>query len=128
MGEMSHCSIAATEANKWRTCYTPSVAGVCVEITGRDGKKHILTTDATSAYDAVEKAVEAWNVLWWWDADTIAIARRNDESWNIPIGASLSEGQDRNGDHGRLPKTREMSPGRAPNACLRHAFLPFWRL
>jgi hypothetical protein len=59
--------------------------GCCsVEITGKDGKKHILTTDASSTFDAVAKAVQAWSRLWWWDSDTIAIVRRNDESWNVP--------------------------------------------
>jgi len=51
----------------------------------RDGKKHILTTDASSAYGAVQKAIEALSRLWWWHSDVVAIVRRNDESWNIPV-------------------------------------------
>jgi hypothetical protein len=43
------------------------VACCYVEITGKDGKKHILTTDAASAYGARKKAIEAWSRLWWWD-------------------------------------------------------------
>lgn len=61
------------------------MARCSVEITGKDGKKHILTTDAASAYGAVEKAIEAWPRLWWWGADTIAIVRRNDEIWNFRV-------------------------------------------
>jgi hypothetical protein len=57
----------------------------CVEITGKDGKKHILTTDAESAYGAVEKAINAWSKLWWWDSGVVAIVRRNDESWNVSV-------------------------------------------
>jgi hypothetical protein len=56
-----------------------------VEITGKDGKKHILTTDAASAYTAVQKAIDAWSKLWWWDSGVVAIVRRDDESWNIPV-------------------------------------------
>jgi len=56
-----------------------------VEIIGKDGKKHILTIDAASAYGAVEKAIEAWSRLWWWDSDVVAIVKRNDESWNVPV-------------------------------------------
>ena len=63
----------------------------CVEITGKDGKKHILTTDAASTYDAVEKAVQAWSRLWWWDADVVAIVKRNDESWNVPINSVIQK-------------------------------------
>jgi len=51
----------------------------------KDGNKHILTTDASSTYDAVAKAVQAWSRLWWWGSDTVAIVRRNEESWNVPV-------------------------------------------
>ena len=52
----------------------------------REGReKHVFTADASSTYDAVAKAVQAWSRLWWWDADTVAIVKRNDESWNVPV-------------------------------------------
>lgn len=56
-----------------------------VEITGKDGKKHFLTTDATSTYDAVEKAVDAWSRLWWWNSETVAVVKRGEQSWNISV-------------------------------------------
>lgn len=60
--------------------------GCCsVEITGKDGKKHILTTDAASAFDAVSQAIRSWSQLWWWDSDVVAIVKRNDDSWNISV-------------------------------------------
>jgi hypothetical protein len=65
--------------------YAAKVGCCCVEITGKDGKKHLLTTDASSTYDAVAKAVQAWSRLWWWDSDTVAVVKRNEESWNVPI-------------------------------------------
>lgn len=66
--------------------------GCCsVEITGKDGQKHILTTDAASVFDAVEKAIQAWGRLWFWDPDAIAIVKRNDESWNVPIRRVLEK-------------------------------------
>lgn len=65
--------------------YLALVGCCCIEIMGKDGKKHILTTDATSTYDAVSKAIQAWSKLWWWDSHTVAIVKRNDESWNVPV-------------------------------------------
>jgi hypothetical protein len=56
-----------------------------VEITGKDGKKQVLTTDAASAFGAVRKAIDTWSKLWWWDSGVVAIVRRDDESWNIPV-------------------------------------------
>jgi hypothetical protein len=41
------------------------VACCYVEITGTDGQKHFLTTDTTSAYDAVEQAKQAWAKFYW---------------------------------------------------------------
>lgn len=70
---------------KANVIFCRSVACCYVEITGKDGKKHFLTTEATSAYDAVEKAINAWATLWWWDSETIAIVKRNEESWNISV-------------------------------------------
>jgi hypothetical protein len=70
--------------------------GCCsVEITGMDGQKHILTTDAASTYDAVGKAIQAWSLLWWWS--TVAIVRRNDESWNVPIWPVIEKRSRRSG-------------------------------
>jgi hypothetical protein len=61
------------------------VACCYVEITGKDGKKHFMTTDAASTFAAVERAIEAWSRLWWWSPDAIATVKRNEESWNIPV-------------------------------------------
>jgi hypothetical protein len=33
----------------------------------------------------VQKAIDAWSKLWWWDSGVVAIVRRDDESWNIPV-------------------------------------------
>jgi hypothetical protein len=60
--------------------------GCCsVEIKGTDGKNHLLTIDAASAFDAVNQAIQRWSMLWWWDPDVVAIVKRNDESWNISV-------------------------------------------
>lgn len=56
-----------------------------VEITGTDGTTHFLTTDATSAYAAVEQAIDSWAKLYWWDSNGIATVKRSEESWNIPV-------------------------------------------
>jgi hypothetical protein len=62
-----------------------------VEITGNDGKKHFLTTDAASAFAAVERAIEAWSRLWWWSPEAVATVRRNEESWNISVSRVAAE-------------------------------------
>jgi hypothetical protein len=56
-----------------------------VEITGTDGQKHFLTTDTTSAYDAVEQAIQAGAKFYWWDSTAIATVKRSEESWYIPV-------------------------------------------
>jgi hypothetical protein len=61
------------------------VACCYVEITGKDGEKHFLTTDAASAYAAVQHAIDAWAKFWWWDSTAIATVKRSEESWNIPV-------------------------------------------
>jgi hypothetical protein len=61
------------------------VACCYVEITGTDGQKHFLTMDATSAYDAVEEAIQAWAKFYWWDSTAIATVKRSEDSWNIPV-------------------------------------------
>ena len=65
--------------------------GCCdVEITGKDGKKHFLTTDAASAFADVEQAIQAFGKLWWFDPGAVAIVKRNDESWNISINKVIA--------------------------------------
>jgi hypothetical protein len=56
-----------------------------LEIIWKDGKRHCLTTNAGSAFAAVQQAIDAWSRLWWWDPDVVAIVRRNDEIWNVPV-------------------------------------------
>jgi hypothetical protein len=50
---------------------------------GKDGKPHTLTMDASSSFDAVDKAVNAWVRLWWYDPDAIMTVRRGEESWRV---------------------------------------------
>lgn len=55
-----------------------------MEITGKHGKKHFLTVDAASAFDAIEKAIHAWGMFWWWSSEAIATIKRSEQSWTIP--------------------------------------------
>lgn len=68
------------------------MACCCVEITGKDGKKHTLTTDAVSAFAAVEQAVKAWSNLWWWDPDVVAIVKRNEGIHHMNTGYEQGRG------------------------------------
>jgi hypothetical protein len=49
------------------------------------GKKRFLTTDATSSYEAVERAIKAWSLLWFCDADAIATVKHGEQSWSINV-------------------------------------------
>jgi hypothetical protein len=49
-----------------------------VEITGKDAKKRFLTTDAVSAYDAIEQAFRAVREIMVVVPEAVAIVRRNE--------------------------------------------------
>jgi hypothetical protein len=55
----------------------------CVEMRGTDGQIHSTTLDATSLYDAAEKATQSWSMLWWFDANALVTVRHGEQSWTI---------------------------------------------
>jgi hypothetical protein len=61
------------------------VACCYIEINGGDGKNHFRMTEASSAYQAIEQAIDAWSKYWWWNPSAVPVVRRGDQSWNIPV-------------------------------------------
>ena len=58
--------------------------GCCyVEITRSDGKVHCTTLDATSLYDAAEKAARQWMTLWWYSTSAPITVKHGEQSWTI---------------------------------------------
>lgn len=49
------------------------MACCCVEMQGKDGKTHTLKMDASSSFDAVGQAVNAWVKLWWYDPNAVMV-------------------------------------------------------
>lgn len=58
--------------------------GCCyVKMHGKDGQKHSTTLDASSAFDAVDKATDSWSRYWWFDASAIVTVQCGEQRWNI---------------------------------------------
>ena len=50
---------------------------------GKDGQKHGVTLDASSAFDAVERAIHSWSMFWWFDPDALVVVQHGEQRWNI---------------------------------------------
>jgi hypothetical protein len=50
---------------------------------GTDGQIHSTTLDATSLYDAAEKATRGWSRLWWFSSREIVTVRHGEQSWKV---------------------------------------------
>lgn len=87
-----------------------------MEIKGKDGKTHSLTTDVSSTFDAVEKAIHTWCRLWWWDPDTIAIVRVNEISWSVPVPARYRKAQPMKPLQEPLQRSKTRMPTGSPMA------------
>ncbi len=85
MNSISLPDPAVGETNKRRIRY-PLLVGCCyVEMRGTDEKVHATTLDATSLYDAVEKAMRSWAMLWWFDGSAPVTVRYGEQSWTVSM-------------------------------------------
>ena len=50
---------------------------------GKDGRLHCVTLEASSLYDAADKAINAWARLWWFDADPVLMVQSSEEVWHV---------------------------------------------
>jgi hypothetical protein len=46
-----------------------------VEVLGKDGTTHVITVEASSLFDAANKAIETSCRLWWFDPKAVAEGR-----------------------------------------------------
>jgi hypothetical protein len=67
------------------------VACCYVEIKGADGETHFLTTEASSTFDAISQAIEAWGKFWWFAPSENALVRCGDRSWSVSVRAVLAK-------------------------------------
>ena len=57
-----------------------------VSIVDPGGKVHTLEVEASSAFDAVDQAVQSWAKLWWYEPDAVIEVRAGDQCWKIRAG------------------------------------------
>jgi hypothetical protein len=50
---------------------------------GTDGQIHSTTLDASSLYDAADKATQSWSRLWWFNGSEPVTVKRGDQSWTV---------------------------------------------
>jgi hypothetical protein len=50
---------------------------------GSDGTVHSTTLDASSLYDAADKATRGWSMLWWFNSSEPVIVKRGEQSWTV---------------------------------------------
>lgn len=54
-----------------------------VEMVGDDGEIHELIVEATSLYDAAERAIREWALYWWFNPNAGLTVRSENESWTV---------------------------------------------
>ncbi len=54
-----------------------------IEIVGTDGQIHGTTLDASSTFDAVDKAIKSWSMLWWFSVSAPITVKYRDQSWTV---------------------------------------------
>jgi hypothetical protein len=50
---------------------------------GRDTLSHAVTIEASSPFDAADKAIQAWARLWWFDPHADVTVRIADKEWRV---------------------------------------------
>ena len=60
------------------------VRRVCtVHMTGRDEEVHTVTVEASSVFDAADKAVQSWRNLSWFDPHARITVESGEKHWTI---------------------------------------------
>jgi hypothetical protein len=59
------------------------VACCYVEMIGDDGKTHSTTLEASSLYEAADKALTAWARLWWFNPQIDITVHRGGDCWKV---------------------------------------------
>ena len=54
-----------------------------VEINGDDGALHAVTLEASSLFDAANKAIEGWARLYWYRTDAPLTVHYGEQRWKV---------------------------------------------
>jgi hypothetical protein len=54
-----------------------------VSMTGKDGERHTVETDAISLFDAAYKAQQQWARLWWFQPTVLIEVRSGNDRWLV---------------------------------------------
>ena len=54
-----------------------------VQMVGKDGNPHTLTLEASSLFDAADKAIRAWAKLWWFDPTASLTVQSCEDRWTV---------------------------------------------
>jgi hypothetical protein len=57
-----------------------------VELTGTNGRKHVITLDAESLFDAASKALDACAKLSWYDKNAVLTVEADGKRWRVDPG------------------------------------------
>jgi hypothetical protein len=57
-----------------------------VSIIGQDGQTYSREVTASSAFGAVDQAVQSWSKLWWYEPNAVVEVRAGDQRWKIQAG------------------------------------------
>ena len=56
-----------------------------VLVTDGDGKLHQVAVNAASLFDAVDRAIQQWSPLWWFDAGAVAEVHAGNRRWRVRL-------------------------------------------
>jgi hypothetical protein len=56
-----------------------------VSVIGSDRQTHTLEVDAASLFEAVDKAVQQWALLWWYGDATHAEVQAGKRHWRVSL-------------------------------------------
>jgi hypothetical protein len=55
-----------------------------------DGKRHQVAVDAASLFDAVDRAIQQWSRLWWFNAAAVAEVQLGKRRWRVRLRRVIS--------------------------------------
>ena len=56
-----------------------------VAMVGRDGQTHEVAVEASSLFDAADRAIQQWLRLWWYLPNGFVEVRMGDKCWKVSM-------------------------------------------
>jgi hypothetical protein len=57
-----------------------------VEIEGKDGTTHSVTVEASSLFEAADKALQSWSKFWWFGNKAVLKIEADGRCWKVEQG------------------------------------------